>query len=159
MSDDRKTALYRWFDSDGGLLYVGISECLDIRLGQHEKEKPWLPRATRITVEWFEERKVAEAAEKVAIATEIPIFNIRGTGAEKADHCWAIGLDGSTRIDGWYFERKAAAEVLWWARGAFPEYAERFQFIRVRREGIRNLWEENVLRYHDLPRGGVTTPP
>lgn len=67
-------ALYRHFDADGRLLYVGISRSVTARLTQHS-ESPWDHLIARIEVERFPTREEAEAAERAAIRSERPIHN------------------------------------------------------------------------------------
>lgn len=76
---ERQTSLYRYRDAKGRLLYVGISGKLARRLHQHESgTRPWVHEATNITVEHFDTRAEALAAESEAIATEDPVYNIAG---------------------------------------------------------------------------------
>jgi hypothetical protein len=67
--------LYRYFDKDERLLYVGISFNAFKRMGGHN-EKPWFTQISSMTVERFESRELALAAELRAIRTEKPIHNI-----------------------------------------------------------------------------------
>lgn len=73
----RKTALYRVFDADGALLYVGVGYDPDVRLRQHAATKAWWPEASRHAVTWLESRIAALRAEADAIRTEDPAYNIR----------------------------------------------------------------------------------
>lgn len=75
----RRTALYRWHDADGRLLYVGITANPGERLQHHERTQSWFAEAVRSTVEWFETRIEAEAAEVVAVRQEKPLHNVRLT--------------------------------------------------------------------------------
>lgn len=68
--------LYRHFDAAGTLLYVGISTAALFRLHQHKKRSDWFPRIAKITLEHYPDRPAALAAEKVAIQTENPLYNI-----------------------------------------------------------------------------------
>lgn len=74
-----RTALYRFFAADGSLLYVGIAFDPDVRQRQHERSAAmtWWPLQVRRTVEWFDSRPKAEAAEKEAISREQPRYNDR----------------------------------------------------------------------------------
>lgn len=84
-----RTALYRFYDADGQLLYVGIS---------HDPETRWrdghkLSSVTRRDVarreeEWFDTRTEAAAAEVAAIKREKPRDNI-------AHNCETVTFDGS----------------------------------------------------------------
>ena len=72
-----RTAVYRLFDADDALLYVGITGDVGRRWDQHLKDKPWWPQVNRQTVEWHSDRATAEATETVAIRTERPAHNVR----------------------------------------------------------------------------------
>lgn len=80
------TSLYRLFDSDDRLLYIGISLRLAGRIGQHRHAKEWWAEVARISVEHFATRREAAAAESAAITTERPAYNISGTVSRKPIH-------------------------------------------------------------------------
>lgn len=67
--------LYRHFDKDGVLLYVGISTALMRRLSEHRTDAPWFWSIARIDVERHNTVKAAREAEKQAIVKERPLFN------------------------------------------------------------------------------------
>lgn len=82
------TALYRHRDQAGQLLYVGISLSAVSRTAQHSSRAPWFKQITRIDIEWFGSRSSAAAAEKRAIQTEKPLYNVtftkdRNNGAQE----------------------------------------------------------------------------
>lgn len=69
------TCLYRYFDAAGRLLYVGISADPLVRMEAHKGGRWW--RSIRsATFEWFDTRREAMEAEKVAIKAEGPIHNV-----------------------------------------------------------------------------------
>lgn len=72
-----RTALYRFFDAEKSLLYVGIAADPDKRQKQHARDagETWYPLAAERTVAWFGSRSDAESAERKAIATERPRYN------------------------------------------------------------------------------------
>lgn len=72
-----KTALYRHFDADGALLYVGISNSAFKRLDQHKAASHWAMDIARVEMKWFETREEAISAEREAIRNESPRHNIR----------------------------------------------------------------------------------
>lgn len=74
-SSPERTALYRLFDTDDRLLYVGISSNPKERLKAHAADKPWWPEVASREIEWFPSREQAAAAEVAAIRTEQPIHN------------------------------------------------------------------------------------
>ena len=70
------TQLYRHFDEGRNLLYVGISLSTFARLSQHKDHSAWLKKIKSVEIENFETREEAMAAERNAIRTEDPKFNI-----------------------------------------------------------------------------------
>lgn len=68
--------LYRLFNKNDELLYVGISKSAIHRLHQHLEKQPWAEQVAKQTIERFPHRAALEAAEKVAIQNEHPIHNI-----------------------------------------------------------------------------------
>lgn len=73
-----RCAVYRHFDADGVLLYVGMSSRTESRRVRHLRDAAWPRFQATETVEWLANRALAEAAEEKAITEEEPIFNIRG---------------------------------------------------------------------------------
>lgn len=70
-----KTSLYRMYDADNQLLYVGISTGPVKRMEQHKSEKDWFYEVRHIEIEWFENREQALLAESFAILRERPLHN------------------------------------------------------------------------------------
>jgi predicted GIY-YIG superfamily endonuclease len=68
-------SLYRHFDADGALLYVGITKNIETRTNQHKRSSAWFSEVASTTVEKLPSREHAEALERVAIRFENPIFN------------------------------------------------------------------------------------
>lgn len=73
--DGGATSLYRYYDFAGVLLYVGITKDPAMRDAQHAKSSPWHALTSRRSVEWFDGRAEADAAERNAIRDEAPLFN------------------------------------------------------------------------------------
>lgn len=71
-----RTALYRHYDADGGLLYVGVSSSPARRMWEHRCRTDWAENTARSSVEWFQTRAAAFAAEAIAIADESPAYNV-----------------------------------------------------------------------------------
>lgn len=79
---NRRTALYRLYGADGSLLYIGIAFNPPTRWYAHACDKGWWPEVTRKEVShWYESRREAETAERSAILTEMPKYNITGMTA------------------------------------------------------------------------------
>lgn len=68
-------ALYRHFDADGELLYVGIAANPFKRTGEHRTHADWFASVVRIDIEWFDSRAEAKAAETQAIGKGQPENN------------------------------------------------------------------------------------
>lgn len=70
-------ALYRFYSEKGQLLYVGITNNPGNRFSQHQADKPWWHDVAGISVEKFDTRPDALAAEARAIHVENPLHNIK----------------------------------------------------------------------------------
>jgi predicted GIY-YIG superfamily endonuclease len=71
----QRTALYRLYDADDVLLYVGITKNTVQRWSQHSKTKPWWRKVAKREVTWFDSRPDALLAEHRAIVAEHPLHN------------------------------------------------------------------------------------
>jgi predicted GIY-YIG superfamily endonuclease len=72
---DLQTCVYRFYDVDNHLLYVGISMNFEGRLAKHRR-RPWWPSVARQTFEWYPNRTSAKDAERWAIHHENPLHNL-----------------------------------------------------------------------------------
>jgi predicted GIY-YIG superfamily endonuclease len=70
-----RTALYRFYDARGDLLYVGITNSPHHRFAQHRDGSDWWEHAASRRIHWYDTRHEALRAEYVAIRRERPIFN------------------------------------------------------------------------------------
>jgi len=69
--------LYRHFDREGTLLYVGISyNSVERLMKGHKQNALWFDQVTKIEIERFPSRSEALRAEKEAIKTDRPRHNI-----------------------------------------------------------------------------------
>jgi predicted GIY-YIG superfamily endonuclease len=68
--------LYRHFDSDETLLYIGITNDVRNRFKQHDKEKEWWKDVRHCTFDHFPTRAALEEAEVEAIRNERPKYNV-----------------------------------------------------------------------------------
>lgn len=75
--NSRKTCVYRLFDADGVLLYVGASWNPKTRIFNH-KDKPWWSQVAKSTIEWHPDRFTALRFEAKAIVEESPLYNVMG---------------------------------------------------------------------------------
>lgn len=73
------TALYRLFDANGRLLYIGTSIEPERRFREHRKTAKWWPQVARREVEWLEVNGMAALhAELAVITAESPLWNRQG---------------------------------------------------------------------------------
>lgn len=103
---ERGATLYRFYDADGRLLYVGISLSVFQRWQQHSSDKPWWEHIYRGELEHFDTRTEAAEAELCAIRTEDPLFNVAGRPRELSDSAW----------DAYRFWRRHGLHLSPWAR-------------------------------------------
>lgn len=69
------TTLYRWYDVDDVLLYVGITDDPGQRKHSHSQKSPWMAFAVRSERVTFPTRVAGAEAEERAIRAERPVFN------------------------------------------------------------------------------------
>lgn len=72
----RTCVLYRWWDANGNLLYVGKSIRVLSRIEQHRQGSRFFDEATSMTLERFPDEVTLGLAEIEAIRTEKPVYNI-----------------------------------------------------------------------------------
>jgi predicted GIY-YIG superfamily endonuclease len=70
------TTLYRLFDSELRLLYVGIAGNPGRRFEQHASDKPWWSEVAHVRTKHYDTRQLATAAERQAIQVENPRYNL-----------------------------------------------------------------------------------
>lgn len=74
------TTLYRLFDANDRLLYIGIAERWTGRLAQHHADKTWFGDVARLTIEHHPDHTAALEAEAAAIRSERPEHNVMHNG-------------------------------------------------------------------------------
>jgi predicted GIY-YIG superfamily endonuclease len=89
--------LYRFFDSEGRLLYVGISKFFEARMKQHYRNSSWFFDSVSVTLEHYQTREEVELAESIAIKTENPIHNKAGKPGYESP------LDHFAKIKNWTY--------------------------------------------------------
>lgn len=93
------TLLYRYFDADGRLVYVGITGDLASRERSHFQKATWPQFAVRCTTVRYPSWGEAEAAEYEAIKAEHPLFNIAHNDSPDAVRRLVEYLVGHGRTD------------------------------------------------------------
>lgn len=92
-------ALYRYFDEGARLLYIGISGHLPTRQSAHFSQSRWMELAASSTFERFGTAREVLAAEKSAIMSEHPLFNVQHNDTPEARQRLADYLDKIGRPD------------------------------------------------------------
>jgi hypothetical protein len=75
---DLRTAVYRFYDADGRLLYLGMTHDLEGRWATHERIQPWWLDVSHREYAWYNTRAEAERIETSATAAEKPLYDRSG---------------------------------------------------------------------------------
>jgi hypothetical protein len=71
----KRPCVYRHFDVEGGLLYVGACSNYDRRMAQHKNKSPWFSQIHKSSIHFYETLSEALAVERKAIWLENPMYN------------------------------------------------------------------------------------
>lgn len=70
-----RTAIYRIYDRQVRLLYIGIARWPENRIQRHNQKADWWPIATHQSIDWRETRVEAECDEERVVRREGPLYN------------------------------------------------------------------------------------
>lgn len=85
--------LYRMYDADGVLLYVGISKSAIRRMTEHADTQPWWSDVATQTIEHIEcDRRQALDIERDTIKRERPKYNVVHADVYSADYVALYGV-------------------------------------------------------------------
>jgi hypothetical protein len=122
------TTLYRFFDKDNRLLYVGISSRGPSRWKEHERNRDWWHDVTSSTMQTFTSRQDALRAEREAIKSERPVYNkMHNKPGAVAKKVWTAGHIPEEELRNWRIPGPRVQPVLW--RGRFVDNYD-FSVIR-----------------------------
>lgn len=93
-----RAAVYRHYDADQVLIYVGCSVAPIARLCEHQDGSPWGRTTATVTIEWWPTKAEALAAEAAAIQTEKPLVNRTGRARRGKKKRLGSGVDHSALI-------------------------------------------------------------
>lgn len=128
--------LYRIFDIDGVLLYVGQTNDEGSRVAEHIADKQWLPEYFNIRLQrGFKDRASVSQAEENAIKVEKPKFNVEGVTRPYRGH----GVKADP-VKQWLKEVQFEKIVPYAHQRAFEDY---------------NIWRLEK-RYDEVPRNYET---
>ena len=124
------TSLYRFYDAEDRLLYVGVTSVGPSRWSDHERNREWWAKVVRTVVEHFPDRATALDAEREAVVVEQPIYNTvhrvpprpravagkrkAGTGGinQMGDGRWRVHVREDGRHRQWSIRTEAAARLM-----------------------------------------------
>jgi predicted GIY-YIG superfamily endonuclease len=72
---NRLGAVYRCFNKDGALLYIGVTDSPGARHGSHRREKDWWGEVAEVEWTFYPTYGTALDAETDAIEAEAPKYN------------------------------------------------------------------------------------
>jgi hypothetical protein len=98
MNDD-PYRLYRYFDAKAILLYVGISGDLAVRDRSHISRSKWMQLTAHSIVERRKTLERVKMAERIAIETEHPVFNVAHNSTPEAKQRMRAYLEEIGRLD------------------------------------------------------------
>ena len=150
-----QTAVYRHYDADGQLLYVGISSRPLRRGYEHSISAHWAERVSVTKQEWFESRAEAAAAERKAIRAERPIANQRGGNASSNQI--------TILLDSWPSRKQLANEIgartqqvhKWAKFGRIPSQWMLAVLNAAQRRGLAHVTAEWMLKRHARGRSAA----
>lgn len=89
-----KHAIYRYFDVNNILLYIGISHCPFTRYSAHKNLAEWFnERVANMKIEWIEDKSTAEKLEMAYIETEKPLYNRRIKDTHSDTELFNLAID------------------------------------------------------------------
>jgi hypothetical protein len=106
-----RTALYRLFDFNNTLLYLGIARDPEYRWKLHSDRQTWWHHVARKTVEWYPSREDALAAEARFTAKEMPLYDRAAKNA--AESVQYDDTDDRARVTAWLLGELAVAQPGW----------------------------------------------
>ncbi len=138
-------AIYRMYDADGQLLYVGTSIDPLRRFGEHDRNTGWFADIATITVERVP-RNEMYVAEQSAIANERPLINInhRQGSVRKANMCRsavdaALSVRLGTTVSAYLHQKRSADPPVPWRQLAEDLETETNGAVVVCYESLR-VW-------------------
>lgn len=119
------TELYRYFDNDGSLLYIGISLSAVARAVQHRQNAHWWDKVHRCEVERFPTRALAADAERKAIKAERPLHNVVHNGGERSP-ALPVAIASDDIVGLWFLDGETGHQGMVQTRVAEGYYVVQF---------------------------------
>jgi predicted GIY-YIG superfamily endonuclease len=108
-----RTAVYRFHDAAGDLLYVGMTRNPRARFHNHAADKPWWPEVDAKAIEWLGSWSEAHAAERAAIRAEKPRYNVQHALTVEQEEALAAAVASADRARAARAEHAKVMERVW----------------------------------------------
>jgi predicted GIY-YIG superfamily endonuclease len=108
-----RTAVYRFRDAAGDLLYVGMTRNPRARFHNHAADKPWWPEVDAKAIEWLDTWAEAHAAEIAAIRAEKPRHNVQHALTVEQEDALAAAVLAADRAHAARAEHAKVMERIW----------------------------------------------
>ena len=128
-SPDPPAVVYRFYDINHRLLYIGLTVVGAGRWAQHSAEQPWWPDVALVGVEHHADAVAAAEAERLAIGRERPRHNVIHNGPHSVRR---IPRPRRPSGSGGIFQRRDGLWVAQRARGPRGERVVRRLYRRTR---------------------------
>lgn len=125
----QKTTLYRYFDSEGRLLYVGITKNQFDRLDAHAKTQSWWHEVAHGTFTHLDSREEALTAETHAIGTEFPKYNKAGPVLELPGQEHLVDLIANNYLDEFHQRMSASMSARMIEINQFSNQPEAYKLL------------------------------
>lgn len=133
--------VYRCFDADGALLYVGQTQDAVARMAQHAYSAFWATEVTRVKITAHSGRETARDVERDVIRDENPRFNSQGRWPGRDRWARQDHIDYVTALI--HGENPFTARTRRRAEEVFANYAAAFGEVHPLAEAVRAEWAEH----------------
>lgn len=144
---DSEHALYRFFDDQGSLLYVGLTVNLPTRLRDHHRGKAWWQSVARMTVQRYPTRAEVVFAERLAIIAEKPLHNVRHSGSAKMVAAHEEEVLMSSTFVGSFFHSDGIRQ---WQGYVVEDMGDHFYFVATYSWLSGDEWTRHIVNIVDM---------
>lgn len=144
----KSCTVYRHFDKEGTLLYVGVSLNAIARLRQHHDYSTWFRQINNVTLESFPSREEALEAEALFIKNEKPLYNKQLNHGGPEEERSILIQDSRVDLERKILERKRRVEF-------YPVYSieEVAEILMLKLSDVKRLIDQKVLGHITVPGG------
>jgi hypothetical protein len=142
--------VYRFFDADDNLLYLGVTHDIQQRWGTHERIQPWWLDVARREFTWYDTRAEAEQIETAATAVEKPRYDRSGRRTTGGEVDQRLDAETERAIQAVSADIDSGAYPLWRVIPSYGALSEkhRIPVVGITRGLTRLAHREKKLVYH-----------